>query len=210
MMTGVLLAGGHPRRIEGRPAELLVLAGETVVAKQIREMLTICGEVIIVTNEPKIFLEHVPRSVRIITDFYPGRGPLGGLHAALTLSRYPELWVTGGAMPFISARAASFLAEHRSVFGYDAVLPEVSGRPEPLHGIYRQSCLTALMPLLESGSDVQPGWMTFLRKLRWGCVEADMLRKQNLGDAFTFRIKTEKQYSEAVSRAQALVRSVYR
>lgn len=196
MLTGIILAGGTKRLIKGTVAELLPIAGTSILEKQIQQMRKLCSEIIIVTNEPKIYLEYVPKSVRIITDFYTDRGPLGGLHAAFTLSKHPNIWITGSAMPFVSAELAQFLLDHKKVFGYDAVLPGLRGKPFPLHGIYQKSCLEAITPLIEC---CERRWEPLLKRLNWGLVDSNMLEELGFGLDFSFRIKTDNQYREALN-----------
>ncbi|SDC77919.1 molybdopterin-guanine dinucleotide biosynthesis protein A [Paenibacillus sp. UNCCL117] len=198
MLTGVILAGGTKRTIRGSSADLLPLASETVLERQIGEMSKLCGEMIIVTGEPRLYLEHVPRSVRIITDFYPNRGPLGGLHAALALSKYAYLWVTGSAMPFVSAELARLLLEHAQLFQDEAVLPEVKETPFPLHGIYSQSCLEKLDPLMEGNTAVLK-WEALLGRISYQIMSAERIRSlAEIPEGFDLRIKNEEQYAQAL------------
>lgn len=67
MLTGIILAGGDHQRMEGENKALLPIYGELLIQRQIREMESICDEIIIVTNDPKPFLRVVDVSVRIIT-----------------------------------------------------------------------------------------------------------------------------------------------
>ncbi|WP_159887674.1 molybdenum cofactor guanylyltransferase [Paenibacillus puerhi] len=198
MLTGVILAGGSKRTIRGKSADLLPLASETVLERQIGEMSKLCGEVIIVTDEPRLYLEYVPRSVRIITDFYANRGPLGGLHAALALSKYAYLWVTGSAMPFVSAELARLLWEHAQLFQNEAVVPEVRKAPFPLHGIYRQSCLDKLSKLMES-NPLEQRWEALLDKVSCQVMSVDRLTSLvEVQAGFELRIKSEEHYEQAL------------
>ncbi|MEK8129827.1 molybdenum cofactor guanylyltransferase [Paenibacillus filicis] len=200
MLTGVILAGGTKRTIRGTTADLLPLASETLLERQIGEMGKLCGEIIIVTEEPRLYLEHVPRSVRIITDFFPNRGPLGGLHAALALSKYAYLWVTGSAMPFISAELARLLWEHVLLFQEEAALPEVGGTAFPLHGIYRQSCLHKVGDMIESSSS-EPRWEALLERIACHAVPLDGLKGETAWRddlAFSLRISSEAEYEKAL------------
>ena len=205
MLTGVILAGSTHRRLHGTAVDLLPIGQKTVIARQIREMERICEEVMIVTPEPRLFLEHVPRSVRILTDYYPNKGPLGGLHAAFTLSKSQQLWVTGSGMPFVSSAVAGLLKEHMQVFGYASVMPEIQGKRLPLHGLFRRSCLPVVSELLDASATTATtdnGWDMFLAQIPYGTVEESLLVKQ-FGDInhIHFRIKTENDYKLALDYA---------
>lgn len=108
-LSGVILAGGRNRRMGGSPKALLSYHREKLIHRQIRVMRTICEEVILVTNEPRLYLPIVDRDVRILTDSYAGQGPLGGMHAALSLARCDNVWIIDCDMPFVSSRAARLM-----------------------------------------------------------------------------------------------------
>ncbi len=75
-LFGVILAGGRNRRMGGSPKAILPYRQEKLIHRQIRVLRTICEEVILVTNEPKLYLPIVDRDVRILTDSYTGHGTL--------------------------------------------------------------------------------------------------------------------------------------
>jgi molybdopterin-guanine dinucleotide biosynthesis protein A len=52
-------------------------------------------------------------------------------------------------MPFLSVPLLR--AMHPLAVGYDAVLPLVKGRPEPLHAVYRTACAPVIDDLLLRG-----------------------------------------------------------
>ncbi|WP_171056434.1 molybdenum cofactor guanylyltransferase [Paenibacillus sinopodophylli] len=150
MLSGVVLAGGANRQLNGEMKALLPFGGQPMIARQLDRMREICDELIVVTHDPTPFLNIVNRSVRIITDFYVGQGPLGGMHAALSLAKHDSVWVVGCDMPFISSKAAELLLG-RKRDGYEAVVPVIAGKRYPLHGIYDRTCATYIVPLLGQG-----------------------------------------------------------
>ncbi|MCZ8515254.1 molybdenum cofactor guanylyltransferase [Paenibacillus filicis] len=105
-LSGVILAGGKNRRMGGSHKALLPFHQEKLVHRQIRRLKQVCTEIILVTNDPKTFLPLVDSDVRIITDYYSGKGPLGGMHAGLSLANHVNVWLIGCDMPFISPQAA--------------------------------------------------------------------------------------------------------
>src|SRR5690242_19745844 len=94
-LTGVILAGGKNGRMGGSHKALLPFRNEKLVHRQIRILKEICKEIIVVTNEPRTFLPIIDSGVRIITDFYENKGPLGGMHAALSLASHTNVWMVG-------------------------------------------------------------------------------------------------------------------
>ncbi|OZB91227.1 molybdenum cofactor guanylyltransferase [Paenibacillus sp. XY044] len=170
MLSGVILAGGDHGSAKGEPSVFQMFQGETLLQRQIREMRKCCGEITIVTDDPRPFLRQVDRDIRIITDYYIGKGMLGGMHSGLSLSKHRIVWIIGCHMPYPSADAAELMAL-RLEDGLDAVLPRIGGRLHPLHGIYDRSCSGYLGQFLDSGHSDADGLVHQLRYLEIG--EAD-------------------------------------
>ncbi len=196
MMTGIILAGGDKQRMNGENTSLLPLSGEKLIHRQIREMDSICDEIIIVTDNPKPFLRVVDSSVRIITDFIPGRGPLSGMHAGLTLMTYDCAWIVACDMPNISAAAATYMKNFKDDFHLNAVIPKINGRLELLHGIYNKSVTDSVRSLLNTGEQRAEQLLHFLK---WSEVDADQFMAMDISTNFTCTIKNRDDYQRFVS-----------
>ncbi|CAI6035696.1 molybdenum cofactor guanylyltransferase [Cohnella sp. JJ-181] len=151
-VTGAILAGGPNSLLGGTLKALLPLQEEPLIVRQVREMRKLCKEIIVVTDTPKPFFDVLDGSVRMITDYFPGRGPLGGMHSALRLARNPLVWIVGSDMPFVSAEEARRLMMGFAN-GVQAVIPIVRDRPVPLHGLYDSRCSEAVAALLTAGGE---------------------------------------------------------
>lgn len=190
MLTGVILAGGANRRMKGESKALLPFGGQPLVVRQVDRMRILCDEVIVVTNDPRPYLPILDRSVRIITDFFAGNGPLGGMHAALSLAKHTSVWVIGCDMPFVSSKAAELLW-NRKRDGFEAVVPLVAGGRFPLHGIYDRECHSRIVPLLDKG---ETRVSALLGNLFWSEL-ADRFLQENGADLnFVSSIKTMEDY----------------
>ncbi|WP_426452178.1 molybdenum cofactor guanylyltransferase [Paenibacillus sp. S-38] len=190
MLTGLILAGGESKRMNGKNKSRLKFEYETLLQRQIRLMRTICSELIIVTNDPRAYLRQVDESVRIITDYIPGKGPLSGLHAGLTLARGENVWAVGSGMPFLSPKAAALLLEQKNR-GFNAVFPRVENMIYPLHGLYDRSCGKRIAELLQGGEG-RPDVLH--RVLNAALVEEETFVGQGIAPSFVFEIKTEEDY----------------
>ncbi|WP_028549365.1 molybdenum cofactor guanylyltransferase [Paenibacillus sp. UNC451MF] len=174
MLSGVILAGGE----NGIARALRLIGGEAFIECQIREMQTVCEEIIIVTNEPKMLLPVVPRSTRILTDYYPGYGVLSGLHAAFALSKYGELWVTGSHNPYVySSSAILKLWERKQLEVVEAVLPVIDEEPDPLGGVYSKSCLEVISELIRKE---ESRVSELLQRISWIGVQLSGLRSLDI------------------------------
>ncbi|MDF2663055.1 MAG: molybdopterin-guanine dinucleotide biosynthesis protein MobA [Paenibacillus sp.] len=201
MLTGVILAGGENRRMGGKHKALLDLGGQTLIERQIAAMSTICPELIVVTNDPKRFLPVVDRSVRIITDFYPGKGPLGGIHAALSLTRNDNVWIVGCDMPYVSPEAAGLLLERLQLAEADAAIPHVDGRLQPLHAVYNRRCAEQAAALLAEEAYRVTG---LLERVRWEPVHDFEFEGRGIGTKFAVNTNTPEEWSEVLLSERSL------
>jgi molybdopterin-guanine dinucleotide biosynthesis protein A len=197
MLTGVILAGGQNRRMGGQNKALLSFSNEKLIQRQIRIMRNICDEIILVTNDPRSFLPLLGNSIRIITDYVAGKGPLGGMHAAFTLSKYPDLWVLGCDMPFISYNAADMMWRCKKELKRDAVVPFISGRLHPLHGIYDKNCLAPITSMLELH---QYRMEDLFNAIRYEPVGETFFLEQESDFRFLMNINTPEEYRQAVEQ----------
>lgn len=190
MLSGIILAGGDSLRMGGENKSLLILEKEALILRQIRIMRELCSEVIIVTNTPKLFLRLVDTSVRIITDYIPGKGPLSGMHAGLTLSRNQSAWVVGCDMPFLSPVAAELMLRKKKS-GLDAIIPWLQGVMHPLHAIYDRDCAGHIWTLLKH----QDTELSSLRKgLLWQEAVESEFQSAGIDCSFVTTIKTRDDY----------------
>ncbi|NHN33622.1 molybdenum cofactor guanylyltransferase [Paenibacillus agricola] len=200
MLSGIILAGGESVRMGGENKSLLMLGAETLLVRQIRMMRELCSEIIVVTNTPRSFLRTVDASVRIITDYVPGKGPLSGMHAGLTLSLNQNAWVVGCDMPFLSPQAARLMLLKKKQ-GMEAIIPWLQGVMHPLHGIYDRDCATPIWTLLKN----QETQLSALGKvLLWQEAIEPEFREAGIECNFTMAIKTRTDYTQCCNVLQRL------
>ncbi|MFA9422078.1 MAG: NTP transferase domain-containing protein [Sedimentibacter sp.] len=139
-VTGIILTGGKSSRM-GTDKALLKYGSETFVSHSVKKLQELFDEVIIVAdNEKKYDLGNV----KLIGDIYPGRGPLGGIHAGLVGAKNDWIFVVPCDMPLWEPLLVNDLAMLR--FNYDAVVPKINNNLEPLFALYNKSCL----PIIEN------------------------------------------------------------
>ena len=167
MLSALLLCGGRSRRFGGEKG-LALFRGQPLAERALGILTRVSDDVWISTNLPKEY-GHLGRG--LIADLYPGCGPLAGLQAGLLTVRHELLAVIPCDMPFASARLLEHM--HRLSDGYDVIVPaqdDVSPgqvRYEPLHAIYRRSCLPAIEAALADGSRKVT---SFYSEIRLRCV----------------------------------------
>jgi molybdopterin-guanine dinucleotide biosynthesis protein A len=152
----LILSGGQSSRM-GTDKAWLELGGEPMIAHVALRALPLAAELIIGTNAPDRFAEiarRFPVPSLIVADRL-GSGPLAGLHAGLSAATSDVVIALGADMPFVDTRVLAFLVA--SIDGYDAVVPQIPSRStgaaelEPLHAVYRKSCLPAIEEQLRAG-----------------------------------------------------------
>lgn len=194
MLTGIILAGGQNSRMHGMNKALLTYEGERFIERQMREMRTICEDVIVVTNDASVYTSWAKPDMIYIPDIYRGHGPLGGFHAAFSMVKTDFAWVVGCDIPKLSPAAAEKMLSHLAASEYDAVLPVVDGKHQMLHGVYRpQRMLPSIIERLESGQYRLSG---LLDSIDWlGLRESDWL-EAGFDIHFTEDVDTPMQYLE--------------
>ena len=178
----VILAGGKSSRM-GSDKALLDYEGKQFIT-QIAEELAWFGERIIARGNNSGFEGKIEREWTMIPDLYPDHGPIGGLHAALSVCESDALFVVTCDMPLIESDLVRELCEmmqetdsgEERVDAYDVVISVgEGGKIHPLCGVYRKSVLPVLEEQIVSG---QNRVMAALKKLRVKYVTVDMPAKE--------------------------------
>lgn len=197
MLTGVILAGGQNRRMEGKVKALLPFHGETIIERQIKEMRLTCDDIIVVARDPHLFSQVTDGDVQVVEDRIPGKGPLSGLHAALSETDCFNAWVVACDMPFISHQAAELMLALKQGEDHVAVIPYVEGRIHPLHGIYDKRCLDRVTDILQTGDYRMTN---LLHKVKWRAVSEEMFVQRKIDCRFVLNMNTPEQYYAALKQ----------
>jgi molybdenum cofactor guanylyltransferase len=144
-MTGIILAGGLGSRI-GCDKALLPWGDSVILNAIVSQMKKACDDVIVVRNTP---LDSPIPGIRVVGDIYKQMGPLGGIHAGLTISRYDYAFVTACDMPHLPLAAIEHLFNEAA--GWDIVMPATGRNYEPLFACYSRNCLPVIEDLLQRG-----------------------------------------------------------
>ena len=141
----LILCGGQSSRM-GTDKAVLSLDGATLLerAAAFWAARPEVGAVLAAVGTPEHGLS-LPAGVTPLYDVFPGSGPMAGLHAGFVGSDADMLYVSAVDMPFL---AGSILPPPPTG---DAAVFRKNGRPDPLFGVYRRSCLPALTAALEHG-----------------------------------------------------------
>jgi molybdopterin-guanine dinucleotide biosynthesis protein A len=141
---GVILAGGKSSRM-GVNKALLEFEGEPLVQRLAQRFQRWFAQVVVVTNTPEVYAFL---GLPMTGDRVPGLGPLGGLEAGLTASRFEHAFFCACDMPFVAEAFVQHLV--RLAPGHEIVVPQVDGEFEPMHAVYSRLLLPRIAGNLES------------------------------------------------------------
>lgn len=154
----------------------MMIDGRPLIEKTIRVLETVFDDIIIITNRK----DELPgfKNIRMYADIYHNRGPLGGLHSALTNSQREAVFMLASDMPDISAgiirrQLAEFAGKQA-----DALLPQHDNFIEPLHAVYRKSILPELDKYLAESQKL--AIREFLNQVRVDYFRISNIEKQNV------------------------------
>ncbi len=135
--SGVILAGGLSTRYGGENKAFLRVGGARILDRLFAAYTDLFDEIILVTNNPLEFLEW---DVMIVSDLFPVRSSLTGIHAGLFYASNPFAFFTACDTPFLKKEVIATVLEHIDPAA-DLVVPQTSAGLEPLCAAYSKRCL---------------------------------------------------------------------
>ncbi len=132
----------------GRDKALMEYRGQTLIEHVARVVERACGSVVLVGCPER----YCALPFRTIADLLPEQGPLGGIQAALGVSRAEWSLVVACDMPSITSELLKALLDARRECTGDCIVPvSPDGRLQPLCALYRRRCLSTVTALLDHG-----------------------------------------------------------
>jgi molybdopterin-guanine dinucleotide biosynthesis protein A len=138
--SGVILAGGLSKRLNGRDKAMIAIHGKPILDHIVAVYSDIFSEIILVTNTPQAYLNW---NMLTVTDLLTVRSSLTGIHAGLFYASRPYVFVSACDAPFIKPELVQLLISQARP-GTDAVIPETANGLEPLCAVYSKSCMKTI------------------------------------------------------------------
>lgn len=138
--TGVILAGGMNTRFSGKDKALLRVGGRRILDYILDIFNDFFDEIILVTNKPTPYLKW---DIHIVTDLFPIRSSLTGIHAGLFYASHPHAFFTACDTPFLKKELIETILKKIDPSA-DAFIPEISAGLEPLCAVYAKKCLSRI------------------------------------------------------------------
>ena len=190
--TGVVLAGGLNSRMNGTNKALLEVGGVTVIQRTMALFETLFEKIMVVSNAPQDLLAL---DVKIVSDLFPERCSLAGIHAALFHVETPWAFVVPCDNPFLSREMVELVLSYRTD-GATIVVPETAKGLEPLCAAYsRENLKQAEVRLSEGRYKIQ----SLFRKKRTRKVPEAEIRRVDPELHSFFNINTPEDYQWALS-----------
>ncbi len=188
--SGVILAGGLSTRYSGENKAFLKVGGRRIVDAIYEVFASVFQEIIIVTNTPQDYLDF---DAYIVTDIFPLRSSLTGIHAGLFYASQPFIFVSACDTPFIQKSLVELILAkiepHVSV-----VIPETAKGLEPLFAAYSKNCLPVMARhIQENKLKIQ----RMFRKFKVKKIPEATLRKKDPDLISFFNINTVQDWEAA-------------
>ena len=182
----IVLAGGKGLRL-GRDKTLETINDRYMLQQVISRLSFFNSNIIIVTAEKRPFPHFNGYSkITMVTDIYPGKGPLGGIYTGLATSDSDYNLVVACDMPFLNQALLRYMIQLSA--NCDLVVPRWDGMVEPLHAVYAKTCQASIESLLKKDS-LNIAKLFTLVKTRY--VEAAEIDKFDPEHLSFFNINTE-------------------
>jgi molybdopterin-guanine dinucleotide biosynthesis protein A len=149
--TAVILAGGASRRM-GFDKQTLSFDGRPLIERTVELFRELFDDIVIVTDRPQLYRD---KKVRVVSDVFPGCGPMAGIHAGLLQAKSLFVYVIGCDMPYPEPNYINLMkrklesAAANSVAG--CMMRRDTGCLEPLNAFYNVALTDAMARSLENG-----------------------------------------------------------
>ena len=167
--TGVILAGGKNSRFSGENKAVIRIGGKRILDRIYDIFTVLFDKIMLVTIDP---LQYMEWDLDIVTDIFPIRSSLTGIHTGLFYITTPYAFFTACDVPFLKKELVETLL-NRVEPNSDIVIPETSKGFEPLCSVYSKRCLKPIEEQLEKKSlKIQQ----IFQKVRVKKISEDILR----------------------------------
>ncbi|MBP1774945.1 MAG: molybdopterin-guanine dinucleotide biosynthesis protein [candidate division NC10 bacterium] len=127
----------------GANKALLPFRGQPMITAVANAARPVAAELFVVADDGEPYHRL---GLKTVADVHKGRGPLAGLHAALTASLSHETLLLSCDIPLVSTQLLRYLTGfHTTAL---ARVAEMGGRIHPLCGVYDRRCLPVIERLI--------------------------------------------------------------
>lgn len=202
-LDAYILIGGRSSRL-GTDKAFVEVGGETLAERSLNAVRSskIARKVTFIAgSETQFAIEALTLDEPFIFDLVEGRGPIGGLHAALSYAETPWIFLLACDYPFISPELIALLAGLVSD-EYGAVVPEQpDGRLQPLCAFYNVNSVRSVVEEIIMAPRVPPSMRSIVRSLSPRIVQPSEYGQLAGSDRFFVNVNTPADLSEVLANA---------
>lgn len=182
--TGIILAGGESKRLNGTQKANVVIGGKRIIDRIMSVFNLLFDDIIIVSNQPLTFIEW---DALIVKDLFKERSSLAGLHSGLFYTKTEYTFISACDTPFLNRNLVNTIIQHIDP-GVDVVIPRTEMGVEPLCAVYAQQCLHHVQNALEQNKFKIS---QFFKRLNVKEIPETVLRKSDPDLISFFNINTQ-------------------
>ncbi len=146
-ISGIILAGGNAKRMEGNKKAFLEVGGRRIIERLLEVYREIFDDIVIVTNTPSDFIEF---DAVIVPDIIDRRSSMAGIHAGLFYAVNDMAFVSACDTPFLKKSMIELVISSMKPH-YDSVMPvHGNGFLEPLCAAYSRRLVRIFSKSLSS------------------------------------------------------------
>lgn len=135
-LSAVILAGGRSARM-GAAKAALKFGALTMLERIVGELGREFSDIVVAAAPADIDPITTALAARIIHDEVAYAGPVGALARGLRAAAHDIVFACSCDLPMLNAKVARSLCA--MLPGFDAVIPEIGGKLQPLHAAYARS-----------------------------------------------------------------------
>jgi molybdopterin-guanine dinucleotide biosynthesis protein A len=187
-LTAFVLAGGKSSRM-GTDKAFLDFKSQSLLERALHTLRAVTPEVMIVGQRTK-FEKFAP----VVEDVFLERGPLGGIHAALTASATDLNLMLAVDLPFIDMRFLKFLVKRAHATDALVILPRAAGGLQPLCSVFRRE----VQPVAERALLRKENKIDLLfNQMKTLVIEENELKRCNFALTMFDNLNTREEYEQA-------------
>jgi molybdenum cofactor guanylyltransferase len=188
-LSAFVLAGGKSTRM-GRDKAFLYWGKGSFLEHALELAGRLTTSVSIVGDAKKFAGYGVP----VIVDIYPARGPLGGIHAALSTTAAPWNLILAVDLPLITSPLLSYLVERAEESDATVTVANAGGDLQPLCAVYRREFAEIAERALCAGQNKID---SLFQEVRTQLIEEEMLLRAGFSAEMFRNLNTPEELEDA-------------
>jgi molybdenum cofactor guanylyltransferase len=190
-LSAFVVAGGKSSRMGTNKARL-ELGGQTLLQRAL-ELARSVTENVCIVGRSEDFASYAP----VVEDKYPGRGPLGGIHAALASTSSEFNLILAVDLPFLEESFLQYLAAEARAAKATVTVPRAAGGLQPLCAVYRREFGALAEKALAAGRNKID---TLFPQTTVRIIEEDELARFAFSSAMFDNLNTREEWEQARQR----------